>query len=200
MRLVLIINANSLGNGEKKMKKIIDGAVYNTETAKKICDQQISEDHYEKGAYVNQLKQLYKTKNGNYFFFVKNEFSTYVDVNEDDLNPKFELMDVVEEKIIPVTYELAIQFASEVSTSDLESKTAIGKFFPELIRNETDENKKVQKKVYMSEKASWYLEMMLTESKETNSSFIEKLIVDKYRNLYKEGIMQNDPYYEMDDE
>ncbi|SDN78794.1 hypothetical protein [Alkalicoccus daliensis] len=182
------------------MKKVINGAVYNTETAKKICEQKISENQYEKGAYVNQLKQLYKTKNGNYFFFVKNEFPTYVDVNGDDLNPKFELMDVTEEKIIPATYELAVQFASEVIASDLESKIAVGKFFPELIRNEKDENKKVQKKVYMSEKASWYLEMMLTESKETNSSFIEKLIVDKYRSLYKEGIMQNDPYFEMEEE
>ena len=182
------------------MKKVIDGAVYNTETAKKIGEQQINENHYDKGAYVSQLKELYKTKNGNYFFFIKNEFSTYVDVNDDDLNPKFELMDVEEHKIIPVAYELAVQFASEISTSDPESKKVIAKFFPELIQNENDGNTKVQKKVYMSEKASWYLEMMLTESKETNSSFIEKLIVDKYRSLYKEGIMQNDPYYEMDDE
>lgn len=198
--MVLLLNANTPMNGEGKMKKVIDGAVYNTETAKKICEQQINEDHYEKGAYVNQLKQLYKTKNGNYFFFIKNEFPTYVDVNKDDLNPKFELMDVVEEKIIPVTYELAVQFASEVTTSDLESKTVIGKFFPELIRNEKDGSNKVQKKVYMSEKASWYLEMMLTESKETNSTLIEKLIVDKYRSLYKQGVMKNDPYHEMDEE
>ncbi|WP_017378819.1 hypothetical protein [Paenisporosarcina sp. TG-14] len=182
------------------MKKVIDGAVYNTETAKKICEQQINENHYEKGAYVNQLKQLYKTKNGNYFFFIKNEFPTYIDVNSDDLNPKFELMDVEEKKIIPVSYELAVQFASEIFTSDPESKKVLSNFFPELIRNEKDENNKVQKKVYMSEKANWYLEMMLYESKETNSSFIEKLIVDKYRSLYKKGVMQNDPYYEMGDE
>ncbi|WP_145949507.1 hypothetical protein [Paenibacillus sp. Y412MC10] len=182
------------------MKKVIEGAVYNTQTAKKICEQITNEANHGKGAYVNQLKQLYKTKNGNYFFFIKNDFPTYVDVNNDDLNPKFELMDVVEEKIIPVTYELAVQFASEVFTYDPGSKKGLGKFFPELIQNEETENKKIQKKIYISEKSSWYLEMMLTESKDTNSSFIEKLIIEEYRRLYKKGIMQRDPFFEMVDE
>ncbi|MFD1850767.1 hypothetical protein [Oceanobacillus bengalensis] len=182
------------------MKKVIDGAVYNTQTAKKICEQLTNEANHEKGVYVKQLKQLYKTKSGKYFFFIKNEFPAYVDVNDDDLNPKFELTDVEEKKIIPVSYELAVQFASEMITSNPESKKVVGKFFPELIRNEMDENKKIQKKIYISEKANWYLEMMLTESKYTNSSFIENLIVDKYRSLYKKGMMQGDPYFEMEDD
>ncbi|WP_156323979.1 hypothetical protein [Bacillus sp. JCM 19034] len=44
------------------MKKVIKGAVYNTETAKKICEQVTDENDYEIGAYVNKLKQLFKNK------------------------------------------------------------------------------------------------------------------------------------------
>lgn len=182
------------------MKKVINGAVYNTQTAKKICEQQTYEANNDKGAYVNQLKQLFKTKSSNYFFFIKNEFPTYVDVNKDDLNPKFELMDVIEEKIIPVSYDLAVQFADEVIVSDPSLKKPLGKYFPELIQNEDSGNQKIQKKIHISEKANWYLEMMLTESKDTNGTFIEKLIVEEYRNLYKRGIMQNNPFFEMEND
>lgn len=180
------------------MKKVIEGAVYNTETAKKICGRRTNESDHEKGAYVNQLKQLYKTKNAKHFFYIKNEFPMYVDVNKDELNPKFELMDLEEEKIIPVDYSLALQFAAEIIVEEPESKEVLGKFFPELIKNVTDDNIKIQKKIYMSEKASWYLEMLINESKETNSSFIEKLIVEEYRSQYKQGIMQGDPFMEME--
>lgn len=182
------------------MKKVIDGAVYNTETAKKVCEQMTEDTNHAKGAYVKQLKQLYKTKSAKYFFYIKNEFPAYVDMNDDDLNPKFELTEVTEEKIRPISYELAAQFANETLTSNPESKRQIGKFFPELIQNEKDGDKKIQKKLYISEKANWYLEMMLTESNDTNSSFIEKLIVAEYRKLYKKGIMQQDPYFEMEND
>ena len=181
------------------MKKVINGSVYNTQTAKKICEKLTNEISHEKGAYVNQLKQLYKTKSGKYFFFIKNEFPAYVDVNNDDLNPIFELTNLEEKKIIAVSYELAVQFADEIITSNPESKKVVGKFFPELIRNEGDENKKIQKKIYISEKANWYLEMMLTETEDTNSSLIERLIVQEYQRLYSEGIMLRDPYYEMEE-
>lgn len=182
------------------MKKVIDGAVYNTQTAKKICELLTNEISHEKGAYVNQLKQLYKTKSGKYFLFIKHEFSTYVVVNNDDINPIYELQDVEDHKIIAISYELAVQFANEIITSNPESKKVVRKFFPELFQNEGDENKKIQKKIYISEKASWYLEMMLTESKNTNSTFIENLIVEEYRRLYKKGLMQGDPYFEMEDD
>lgn len=181
------------------MKKVINGAVYNTQTAKKVCEHLTNEVSHDKGAYVNQLKQLYKTKSGKYFFFIKHEFSTYVDVNSDDLNPIYELQNVEDHKIIAVSYELAVQFANEVFTSNPESNKEIGKFFPELTEIEENGNSKIQKKIYITEKASWYLEMMLIESKDTNSTFIEKLIVEEYRRLYKKGLMLNDPYFEMRD-
>ncbi|UTT43497.1 hypothetical protein [Exiguobacterium aurantiacum] len=181
------------------MKKVIKGAVYNTMTAKKICEQRATEASHEKGAYLNQLKQLYKTKSGKYFFYIENEFSTYIDVSNDDLNPKYELQDVMEQKIIPISYEAAIRFASEVIVSDPNEKETIGTFFPRLIDDSNEGDKKIQKKIYLSEKASWYLEMMLLESEETNSSFIENLISEQYRKLYKQGIIQNDPYDEMNE-
>lgn len=179
------------------MKKVIKGAVYNTETAKKLCEQQTYESSYGKGAYVNQLKQLYKTKSGKYFFFIKSRFSAYVDVKNDDLNPKFELTDVEENKIIPIAYEVAVQFANEIASDDPELQRTLSKYFPTLTSTKT-ENEKIQKKIYLSEKANWYLEMMIDEAKETNSSFIENLILEAYRDLYKKGIMKGDPYVEMD--
>lgn len=175
------------------MKKVIQGSVYNTETAKKICEQTVNETSHEKGVYVDQLKELYKTKSGKYFYFIKNEFSTYVDMNNDDLNPKFELQDVKEEKILPISYEQAVHFASEIIAVDFSSKETLGKFFPELTINK-EGNTKIQKKIYISEKASWYLEMMMTEYNETNSSFIEKLITEKFRHLYNKEIMTRDPF------
>lgn len=182
------------------MKKVIKGAVYNTMTAKKICEQRVTEASHEKGAYLNQLTQLYKTKSGKYFFYLVNEFSTYVDVNHDDLKPKYELQDVIEQKIIPISYEAALRFASEVMVSDPSEKESIGTFFPRLIDGSNEGDKKIQKKIYLSEKASWYLEMMLMESEETNSSFIENLISEQYRKLYKQGVMQEDPYAEMNED
>lgn len=180
------------------MKKVIEGAVYNTDTAKKICEQLTEEFEHEKGSDVKKLKQLFKTRSGKYFFFIRNEFIGYVDMNNDDINPIFEKTVLEEEKIIPVSYELAFQFASEMNTNP-ESKKMIGKYFPELIDNEIDESNKIQKKIYISEKANWYLEMMLIENNDTNSSIIEKLIVNEYQRLYSKGIMTRDPYFEMED-
>lgn len=179
------------------MKKVINGAVYNTETAKKICEQSTKENEYEIGAEVKKLKQLFKTKSGNYFFFIKNEFTGNAIINSDDLNPEYEEGKLKERKIVPVSYELAFQFASEMVTP--ESEKVIGKYFPQLIGHEGNEFKKIQKKIYISQKANWYLEMMLTENNDTNSSMIEKLIVKEYKRLYSQGIMQNDPYYEMEE-
>ena len=180
------------------MKKVIDGALYNTATAKKICEQRTEGPDHGKGANVKQLKQLYKTKSGKYFFFICNTFIGYACVNGDDLNPEFEEMELEEKKIIPADYKLAFQFASEVQASG-EQKKIIAKYFPELFNSEALEHQKIQKKIYLSEKANWYLEMMLTETEDTNSSLVERLIVQEYRRLYSEGIMMRDPYFEMED-
>lgn len=179
------------------MKKVIKGAVYNTETAKKICEQVTDENDYEIGAYVNKLKQLFKTKSGNYFFFIKKKFIKEASVNNDDVDPVFEEEVLIEKKIVPVSYELAFQFASEMISPETEK--VIGNYFPELIDDKVNEVKKIQKKIYISEKANWYLEMMITENTDTNSSMIEKLIVKEYQRLYSKGIMTRDPYFEMED-
>lgn len=184
------------------MKKIIEGSVYNTETAKKICEKFSEEPEHAKGAVVKKLQQLFKTKSGKYFFYVKKEIETWVVVNNDDLDPKFEEQEVIEEKILPISYDLAVQFASEIhSDPDLDSasKNMIGKYFPELTEKIKDENKKIQKKLYISEKANCYLEMMLEETDDTNSSFIEKLIIKEYERQYAKGIMKKDPFFEMED-
>lgn len=181
------------------MKKVIEGAVYNTKTAKKICERYTEEFEQEKGAVVKKLQQLFKTKSNKYFLFEKSEFTSYADSNSDDLNPKYEELELEEKRIIPVSYELAYQFASEIACANPDSIDEIGNFFPELVDNEIDENNKIQKKLYISEKANWYLEMMITDSSDTNSSFIEKLIVEEYRRLYSKGIMTRDPFFEMED-
>ena len=181
------------------MKKVIEGAVYNTDTAKKICERTGQEIVHEKGANVKQLKQLYKTKSGKYFFYIHQTFVTYVCVNGDDLNPVFEEAEVTDEKIIPVNYQLALQFAGEVHADGEQEKTII-KYFPELGSSEALGHRKIQKKIYLSEKANWYLEMLLTETEDTNSSLIEKLIVEEYRRRYSEGSVAEDPYFEMRDE
>ncbi|WP_062050357.1 hypothetical protein [Bacillus sp. JCM 19034] len=80
-----------------------------------------------------------------------------------------------------------------------ETEKVIGNYFPELIDDKVNEVKKIQKKIYISEKANWYLEMMITENTDTNSSMIEKLIVKEYQRLYSKGIMTRDPYFEMED-
>ncbi|AIF45553.1 hypothetical protein [Virgibacillus sp. SK37] len=181
------------------MKKIIEGAVYNTATAKKICERFSNEPKHEKGAYVKQLQQLYRTRSSNYFFYVKSEFTTHVVINNDDIFPKFEEQEVTDEQILPVSYERALQFASEISVSSASEKKTIAKHFPELLEKEGNGNKKIQKKLYISEKANWYLELMLQEGKETNSTLVEKLITEEYRRLYKQGVMNRDPFSEMED-
>ncbi|MEC5423326.1 hypothetical protein QGM71_07415 [Virgibacillus sp. C22-A2] len=181
------------------MKKVIEGSVYNTETAKKICERSSEESNHEKGAVVKQLQQLYKTKSNKFFFYVKSEFTTHVVVNNDDIDPRFEDQEVTEEKIIPVSYEEALQFSSEISAVSKLEKKMIAKYFPEIVVKESNDNKKIQKKLYLSEKANWYLELMLQEGKETNSSFVEKLITEEYQRLYKKGLMVRDPFFEMEE-
>lgn len=44
------------------MKKVIEGAIYDTETAKKICEQLTEEIEHEKGEDVRKTKQLFKTR------------------------------------------------------------------------------------------------------------------------------------------
>ncbi|MFD2627614.1 hypothetical protein [Oceanobacillus kapialis] len=181
------------------MKKVIQGAVYNTETAKKICQKVSEGPDNEEGAYVKQLKELYKTKSNKFFFYVKSEFVAHVVVNDDDIDPKFEEQEVVEEIKNLVSYEEALQFASEIYAVSKSEKKMIAKYFPELILKK-EENKKIQKKLYISEKANWYLELMLQKRNETNSSLVEKLIIEEYQRLYEKGIMDRDPFLEMEKE
>lgn len=182
------------------MKKVIKGAVYNTETAKDICERASEEPKHEKGTVVKQLQQLYKTRSNKFFFYVKSEFTTPVVVNNDDILPKFEEQEVMDEQIIPVSYDNALQFASEVSSTSNSEKKTIAKYFPELAGEKSTNNIKIQKKLYLSEKANWYLELMLLEGEEeeTNSNFVEKLIIKEYRRLYKKGVMVRDPFFEME--
>ncbi|MUV37074.1 hypothetical protein JNUCC1_00880 [Lentibacillus sp. JNUCC-1] len=179
------------------MKKTIEGAVYNTKTAQKICERFTHEPKHEKGANVKQLQQLFRTRSNKFFFYVKSEFTTPVVVNNDDIFPEFEEQEVIDEQIIPVSYEKALQFASEISADSKSEKNMIRKYFPELVEGQGE--KKIQKKLYLSEKANWYLELMLQEGTDTNSSLVEKLITEEYRRLYKQGIMIRDPFSEMDD-
>jgi hypothetical protein len=184
------------------VKKVIRGSVYNTETARKICEKFTEGPEHAKGAIVKKLQQLYRTKSAKYFIYVRREFETWVAVNNDDLDPIYEEQEVIEEKILPVSFDFAFQFASEIyadSETDSETKEAIVKFFPALSEEGIDENKKIQKKIYLSEKANRYLEMTLEESNDTISSFVEQLIVEEYKRLYSKGIMKNDPFFEMED-
>lgn len=64
----------------------------------------------------------------------------------------------------------------------------ISKHFSELSDN------KISSERNLSEKADWYLEMMLTENNDTNSSVIEKLIVSEFQRLNSKGIMKRDPF------
>ncbi|AVR00297.1 hypothetical protein OBCHQ24_15205 [Oceanobacillus iheyensis] len=180
------------------MKKVIQGAVYDTEKAKKVCERKYVGPSHEKGAHVKQLQHLYKTKSNKFFFYIYNEFVSHVAVNNDDIDPEFEDQEVVEEKIKPVAYEEALQFASEISTVSKSEKKMIAKYFPELAVEESSDSKKIQKKLYISEKANWYLELMLQKGNETNSSLVEKLIIEEYQRLYEKGIMDRDPFLEME--
>lgn len=182
------------------MKKIIDGAEYNTKTAKKICETFYIEPDYEKGAITKTLKQLFKTRSNKYFFYKIEKFDAHVDINNDDLDPVFEEMELINEEILPISYDLALQFVDEVNASDpIEDQKMIRKYFPELIEEPVGKEVKFQKKIYLSEKANWYLQMMVNEKEDTNSSFIERLIVEEYRRLYEKGVVTRDPYHEMDD-
>lgn len=184
------------------MKKVIEGAVYNTETAKKVCEQVTEAFEYEKDSDVKKLKQLYKTKSGKYFFFIKNEFVGYIDEKEDDLNLDLKLADLIEEKIVPISYDSAIQYASEILSdpdTDEASIERVGKYFPELAGGGIENNKKIQKKIYISPKISWYLEMLLIDTNHTNSSLIETLIFEEYERLYKKGIMNQDMFDELEE-
>ncbi|MFP7494589.1 hypothetical protein SFC66_12430 [Terribacillus saccharophilus] len=122
------------------MKKVINGAVYNTDTAKKICEQFTEDPDHTKGAIVKKVKQLYKTKSGKYFFYIKDNYIGYVDANNDDIDPKFEEAELEEKKILLATYEAAFQFASEFY-SDTNSNEIIDKYFPDLTTDSKDEKK-----------------------------------------------------------
>ncbi|WP_068676040.1 hypothetical protein [Oceanobacillus sp. Castelsardo] len=183
------------------MKKVIEGAVYNTETAKKICEQVSVAYEHRKDATVTKLKQLYKTKSGKYFFYTQSEFVGLVAVDNNDIDPKIEWQNVEDVKIIPIPYDTAIQYASEVFSSpdtDEDSVNRIRGFFPELVGEDVG-GKKIQKKIYISEKTSWYLEMLLIDTNHTNSSLIDKLIFEEYKRLYKKGDMNLDMFDELED-
>jgi hypothetical protein len=96
--------------------------------------------------------------------------------NNDDVDPKFEEAELEEKKILPATYEAAFQFASEVY-SNINSHGIREREFPDLTADSKDEKN-------LSEKASWYLKIMLTDNEDTNRSIIERLIVEKYQKLY----------------
>jgi len=180
------------------MRKVIDGSLYDTSTARLICEQRSEENRYDKGAPVKLLKQLYRTKSAKFFFYMHYEFVALVDVNNDDLNFKLEEMEVTDEKIVPATYDVALHFASEVyeETEDQEEKEEIEKYFAEFSDKEDASLLKIQKKIYISQKADWYLEEMLKEGEDTNSSFIEKLIVKEYGKQYQKGLVHRNPYNE----
>jgi|SRR5690625_1812704 len=177
------------------MRKVIDGSLYDTNTARLICEQRSDELSYEKGAPVKQLKQLYRTRSAKFFFYIRHDFVTHVDVNDDVLNPKLEEMEVTDERIVPATYDVALQFASEVY-DETEDREEIEKYFAEFSNKEDASQQKIQKKIYISQKADWYLEEMLKEGEDTNSSFIEKLIIKEYGKQYKKGIVNRNPYGE----
>lgn len=182
------------------MKKVIDGAEYNTDTATKLCEKKyFNQEDINKGTIKEGNKQLYKTNSGKFFFYVKEEFTTYVDVNNDDLNPKFEEMDVIDERIVPISYDLALQCVEEVLVENPTLNTEVlRKHFPELVKGQSGNEKKYQKKIYLSESANWYLQLMVNEKEETNSSLIERLIKEEYKRLYRQGIMTRDPFNEME--
>lgn len=184
------------------MKKVIDGAEYNTETAEKICEMFYEEPDYDIGSMKKTLKQLFLTKSGKYFFYIVEKFKAMVDVNNSEYldDARFEEMELMNEKILPVSYDLAFQFVEEVMESNKKvDKKIIEKYFPELVAGSEKKEVKFQKKIYLSNKANWYLQMMVNEKEDTNSSFIERLIIEEYRRLYKKGIVERDPFHEMGD-
>lgn len=180
------------------MRRVIDGSLYDTNTARLICEQQLEENRYDKGAPVKQLKQLYRTRSAKFFFYVRLEYVALVDVNNDDLNFKLEEKEVRDENIVPATYDLALQFASEVyeETKDPKQKENIERYFAEFTDKEDASARKIQKKIYISEKADRYLEEMLKQNEDTNSSFIESLIVKEYERQYQNFLVHRNPYDE----
>lgn len=183
------------------MKKVIKGSVYNTETAKLICTKKSEEVSHSAGAVMKIKRHLYKTKSNKYFYHQEEVFETWIAVNDDDIEPEMKYTEVQKYKIIPIQYNVAVNFASELIAESDEFKESILKYFPELDeQNIPDGETKVQKKIYLTSKAEWYLEMMLKESEDTNSSFIEKLIVNKYAELYRKGIMNDDPFFEFNEQ
>lgn len=195
MGIELVLTHEKRGN----LKKVIDGAVYNTETAKMICEQSTHEYERSKDADVKKLKQLFRTRSNKYFFYINSVFTTFVQDNDLEVNPVLEEAELTGNEIIPISYELALQFAREVIAISPTSKEEIRKYFPELINNQQEDSEKIQKKIYISQKANWYLEMMLIEKNDTNSSMIERLIINEYQRLYLKGIVNRDPYFEMEE-
>lgn len=182
------------------MIRVIDGAEYNTNTAKKICETYFSGPDYDKGAITKTFKQLFKTRSGKYFFYIVEKFTAHADINDDDINPIFEEMELMDKRIVPASYDLALQFVDEVKAGDqIEDAKMIRKHFPELVEPQMGKEEKFQKKIYLSERANWYLQMMVNESEDTNSSIVERLIIKEYRKLYQAGVMNRDPFSEMED-
>lgn len=164
------------------MRKVIDDSLYDTNTARLICEQRSEENRYDKGAPVKQLKQLYRTRSSKFFFYIRYDYVALVDVNNDDLNFKLEEMEVTDEKTVLITYDVALQFASKIyeETEEQREREEIEKYFAEFSDKEDASLLKIQKKIYISQKVDWYLEEMLKEGEDTNSSFIEKLIIEEY--------------------
>lgn len=181
---------------------MIRGSVYNTETARKICEKFTEGPEHAKGAIVKKLQQLYRTKSAKYFIYVRREFETWVAVNNDDLDPIYEEQEVIEEKSYPfpstLLSNLQVKFMQILKPTQRQRKQLLN-FSPHSAKKGLMKTKKIQKKIYLSEKANRYLEMTLEESNDTISSFVEQLIVEEYKRLYSKGIMKNDPFFEMED-
>lgn len=180
------------------MKKVIEGAVYNTQSAKKLCELYSAGPNPRLGVQSEVLKQLYKTRSGKFFFYTVEKFLKEAATNDDDLDPVFEEMALLEERITPIPYDLAQRFVDEVHASDASmNMDMIRAHFPESLAQTEGNESKVQKKIYLSESANWYLQMLLNESEDTNSSLLERLIREEYKKQYQEGKMTRDPYLEM---
>jgi len=92
----------------KKMKKVINGSVFNTETAKLLGEFQ----HSYCGQFDYILEELYKTRSGKYFIYVEGgaQSKYAVQVSQNTWSGS--------EKIIPIQRERAMAWVEEYLDGD----------------------------------------------------------------------------------
>jgi len=142
------------------MKKVINGRLYDTETAKLIG--LVETNGYSVNDFQYVCEELYRKKGGEYFLYGEGGgLSRYGIWHGNSGGPG--------EKIMPLSYKEAVKWAETNLTGDE---------FIEIFGEPDEDDEKVIRSFSISQSASRKLDQLQSESGESLSSILDNLIIN----------------------